>query len=150
MLGTPAQRAGDAPQRTKANLAALPFVEIPLVHWQHTGGRVNVQDCVAGIPSEEPAHLRRVGDQIDRAASRVAMALMVAALIVGSSIVMTVSGGPTLFGLPAIGFIGFIGFLRRRAWRPVARALDPPRRAPRRRPGPGLIRGPHIRTPRAP
>lgn len=53
------------------------------------------------------AHLKRVGDQIDRAANRLAMALLIAALIVGSSIVMTVQGGPTLFGLPAFGLIGF-------------------------------------------
>lgn len=52
-------------------------------------------------------HLRRVGDQIDRAANRMAMALVIAALIIGSSIVMTVQGGPTLFGLPAFGFLGF-------------------------------------------
>ena len=53
------------------------------------------------------AHLKRVGDQIDRAANRLTMALVIAALIIGSSIVMTVQGGPTLFGLPAFGFIGF-------------------------------------------
>lgn len=52
-------------------------------------------------------HLKRVGDQIDRAASRVAIALVISALIVGSSIVMTVSGGPTLLGLPMFGFLGF-------------------------------------------
>lgn len=53
------------------------------------------------------AHLKRVGDQIDRAANRLTMALVIASLIIGSSIVMTVQGGPTLFGLPAFGFIGF-------------------------------------------
>jgi ubiquinone biosynthesis protein len=57
----------------------------------------------------ELAHLKRVGDQIDRAASRIAIALVIAALIIGSSIVMTVSGGPTLFGLPALGVLGFCG-----------------------------------------
>jgi ubiquinone biosynthesis protein len=57
----------------------------------------------------EVAHLKRVGDQIDRAASRLALALVTAALIIGSSIVMTVGGGPTLFGLPAFGLLGFIG-----------------------------------------
>ena len=62
-------------------------------------GRVHV-----GI---ELAHLKRVGDQIDRAANRLTMALVIAALIIGSSIVMTVKGGPTLFGLPAFGFLGF-------------------------------------------
>ncbi|MDZ4190272.1 MAG: AarF/UbiB family protein [Hydrogenophaga sp.] len=55
----------------------------------------------------ELAHLKRVGYQIDRAANRLTMALVIAALIIGSSIVMTVQGGPTLFGLPAFGFIGF-------------------------------------------
>jgi len=53
------------------------------------------------------AHLRRVGDQLNQAANRISMALVIAALIVGSSIVMTVEGGPTLFGLPAFGFLGF-------------------------------------------
>jgi ubiquinone biosynthesis protein len=57
----------------------------------------------------ELAHLQRVGDQLDRAASRMAMALVIAALIVGSSIVMTVEGGPTLLGLPLFGFLGFVG-----------------------------------------
>jgi ubiquinone biosynthesis protein len=33
--------------------------------------------------------------------------LITAALIIGSSIVMTVKTGPMLFGLPAFGFIGF-------------------------------------------
>ncbi|WP_342131411.1 ABC1 kinase family protein, partial [Hydrogenophaga sp. OTU3427] len=57
----------------------------------------------------ELAHLKRVGDQIDRAANRLSMALVVAALVIGSSIVMTVQGGPTLFGLPAFGLLGFFG-----------------------------------------
>jgi ubiquinone biosynthesis protein len=57
----------------------------------------------------ELAHLKRVGDQIDRAASRLAIALVIAGLVIGSSIVMTVPGGPTLFGLPAFGFLGFCG-----------------------------------------
>jgi len=71
----------------------------------------------------ELAHLKRVGDQIDRAANRLSMALVIAALIIGSSIVMNVKGGPTLFGLPAFGFMGFIGavigglWLVRSIWR---------------------------------
>jgi ubiquinone biosynthesis protein len=71
----------------------------------------------------EVAHLKRVGDQLDRSANRLAMALIIAALIIGSSIVMTVKGGPTLFGLPAFGFLGFMGavvgglWLVRAIWR---------------------------------
>jgi ubiquinone biosynthesis protein len=44
--------------------------------------------------------LKRVGDQIDRAANRLSVSLVVAALTIGSSIVMTVGGGLTLLGLP--------------------------------------------------
>ncbi|MDP2741893.1 MAG: AarF/UbiB family protein [Hydrogenophaga sp.] len=71
----------------------------------------------------ELAHLKRVGDQIDRAANRLAMALVIASLVIGSSIVMTVQGGPTLFGLPVFGFLGFAGavvcglWLIRAIWR---------------------------------
>ena len=71
----------------------------------------------------ELTHLKRVGDQIDRAANRLAIALVIASLIIGSSIVMTVKGGPTLFGLPAFGFLGFFGagagglWLMRAIWR---------------------------------
>ena len=64
----------------------------------------------------ELAHLKRVGDQIDRAANRLSMALVIAALIVGSSIVMNVQGGPSLFGLPAFGFIGFVGAVVGALW----------------------------------
>ena len=64
----------------------------------------------------ELAHLQRVGDQLDRAASRMAMALVIAALIVGSSIVMTVEGGPTLLGLPLFGFLGFAGAVAGGLW----------------------------------
>ena len=69
------------------------------------------------------AHLKRVGDQLDRAANRLALALVISALIIGSSIVMTVGGGPTLFGLPAFGFLGYCGaalgglWLVRSIWR---------------------------------
>jgi ubiquinone biosynthesis protein len=78
----------------------------------------------------ELAHLRRVGDQLDRAASRLSLALVIAALIIGSSIVMTVSGGPTLLGLPAFGLLGFLGalvgglWLLRSVWRSHHRRGD--------------------------
>jgi ubiquinone biosynthesis protein len=64
----------------------------------------------------ELAHLKRVGDQTDRAANRVSMALVIAALIVGSSIVMNVQRGPSLFGLSAFGFIGFVGAVVGALW----------------------------------
>jgi ubiquinone biosynthesis protein len=51
-------------------------------------------------------HLKHVGDQLDGAVNRLSAGLIVAALIVGSSIVMTVVGGPTLMGLPFFGVLG--------------------------------------------
>ena len=53
--------------------------------------------------------LKTFGNQLDRAASRIAIGNVIAALIIGSSIVMTIKGGPTLFGLPLFGLLGFVG-----------------------------------------
>jgi ubiquinone biosynthesis protein len=64
----------------------------------------------------EIADLKRTGDQIDRAASRLSVALVIAALIIGSSIVMTVGGGPQLLGLPAFGLLGFLGAAAGGVW----------------------------------
>jgi ubiquinone biosynthesis protein len=52
--------------------------------------------------------LDHFGHQLDRSANRLTVGIVTAALIVGSSIVMTVKGGPTLFGLPLFGFLGFL------------------------------------------
>ncbi len=93
-----ANRAWQTLRRTLAVAEQLPH-DVSRLLRNARRGRVHV-----GI---ELAHLKRVGDQIDRAANRLTMALVIAALIIGSSIVMTVKGGPTLFGLPAFGFIGF-------------------------------------------
>jgi len=54
-------------------------------------------------------HLKHVGNQLDSAINRLVVGIVVAALIVGSSIVMTVPGGPTLLGLPYFGLLGFLG-----------------------------------------
>jgi len=47
-------------------------------------------------------------ERLDGAASRITVGTVTSALIIGSSIVMTVKGGPTLLGLPMFGLIGFI------------------------------------------
>jgi ubiquinone biosynthesis protein len=46
---------------------------------------------------------------LDRAISRMTLGLVIAALIVGSSIVMTVDQGPLLLGLPLFSLLGFGG-----------------------------------------
>ena len=54
--------------------------------------------------------VKRLGvyvNHIDNAISRLTMGIVTAALIIGSSIIMTVEGGPEIFGLPAFGFLGY-------------------------------------------
>lgn len=53
--------------------------------------------------------LQSFGNQLDRATSRLTMGVVIAALIIGSSIVMTVERGPILLGLPLFGLLGFVG-----------------------------------------
>ncbi len=52
-------------------------------------------------------HLDYYVNRTDNAVSRLTMGIITAALIIGSSIIMTVKGGPEIFGLPAFGFLGF-------------------------------------------
>ena len=60
--------------------------------------------------------LYRFGQQLDGAANRLAIGIVTAAFIVGSAIVMTVEGGPTLLGLPLFGLLGFLGAALAGAW----------------------------------
>jgi ubiquinone biosynthesis protein len=60
--------------------------------------------------------LDHFGHQLDRSANRLTIGVITAALIVGSSIVMTVEGGPTLFGLPLFGLLGFLLAFIAGAW----------------------------------
>ena len=55
------------------------------------------------------ARLQRFGEEVDKSANRLTVGILVAALIIGSSIVMTVEGGPTMLGLPLFGLIGYLG-----------------------------------------
>jgi ubiquinone biosynthesis protein len=52
--------------------------------------------------------LDHFGQQLNSAANRLTMGVLTASLVVGSSIIMTVKGGPELFGLPLFGLLGFI------------------------------------------
>ena len=102
-----AQRAWRNLRRTLAMVEQLPH-DISRLMRNARRGKLNIHLDVL--------HLRRVGDQLNRAANRISMALVISALIVGSSIVMTVQGGPTLFGLPAFGFLGFVGAVLGGLW----------------------------------
>jgi ubiquinone biosynthesis protein len=52
--------------------------------------------------------LDHFGHQIDHSANRLTMGVLTAALFIGSSIVMTVDAGPTLFGLSLFGVLGYL------------------------------------------
>jgi len=60
--------------------------------------------------------LNRFGDRLNGAANRLTVGVVTAALIIGSSIVMTVEGGPTLLGLPFFGLLGFLGAVAGSLW----------------------------------
>jgi ubiquinone biosynthesis protein len=58
--------------------------------------------------------LRRLdsfGDRIHTAMDRATIGIMTASLVIGSSIVMTVEGGPTVFGVSLLTYCGFVGYL---------------------------------------
>ncbi len=52
--------------------------------------------------------LERLILEIDRASNRISFALVVAAIIVGSSLIMRMEVGPYLFGYPLLGIMGYI------------------------------------------
>ena len=58
-------------------------------------------------------NLEHFVQEMDRSSNRLSFAVVIAALIVGSSLVVQRGGGPAVFGVPALGFAGFIaaGFL---------------------------------------
>ncbi len=58
--------------------------------------------------------LRRLdafGDRMHSAVDRATIGIMTASLVVGSSIVMTVAGGPTVFGVSLLTWCGLAGYL---------------------------------------
>jgi ubiquinone biosynthesis protein len=92
----------------------------------HRGWRnlISVTDLLSSLPKDlrkllrasrkgafqVDINVRRLGqyvNHIDIAISRLTMGIVTAALIIGSSIIMTVEGGPKIFGLPAFGFLGY-------------------------------------------
>lgn len=60
--------------------------------------------------------LEQLGGQVDHSVNRLTIGIVIAALIIGSSIVLTVTGGPTLLGLPVFGLLGFLGAVLGSLW----------------------------------
>ncbi len=65
----------------------------------------------------EVTSLKQFGDQVNHAANRLTLGVVTAALIVGSSIVMHASSGPSAgTGWPTLGILGFIGAVLGGVW----------------------------------
>ena len=57
--------------------------------------------------------LRRLdsfGQRLDRTVNRMSVAILTASVVVGSSIVMTLGGGPIVFGVPVLTLLSLLGF----------------------------------------
>ena len=55
--------------------------------------------------------LDNFGRRLDRTIDRITIGIMTASVVIGSSIVMTVTSGPKLFGIPIFTVLGSLGFL---------------------------------------
>jgi len=51
------------------------------------------------------------GERIHNTIDRMTIGIMTSSLVIGSSIVMAVGGGPTLFGIPVLTLLGLFGYL---------------------------------------
>ncbi len=64
------------------------------------------------------------GDRVHDALDRATIGIMTASLVVGSSIVMTVSGGPTVFGVSLLTYCGLVGYLIAFVQQPLGYPFD--------------------------
>jgi len=55
--------------------------------------------------------LDKFGDRLDNTIDRMTIGIMTASLVIGSSIVMTVGGGPAVFGVSVLTLLGLLGYL---------------------------------------
>ena len=99
MPGAIARRGWNALSNSWNMLASLPQ---ELQHIMRIARRGKLQLQIDVVP------LKQFGERLDRAASRLALSVVIAALIVGSAIVMTVEKTSTLPGGLSFGTLGFI------------------------------------------
>ena len=53
-------------------------------------------------------HLERLVGTMEHSSNRLTLGIIIAALIIGSSMIITTGVGPFIFGFPALGVIGYI------------------------------------------
>jgi ubiquinone biosynthesis protein len=64
----------------------------------------------------ESQSVKKLAEQFSHSTNRLTMGVVLAALVVGSAITMTVHGGPELLGLNVFGLMGFVGAVFAGAW----------------------------------
>ena len=64
----------------------------------------------------ESTSVKALAEQFSHATNRLTMGVVLAALVVGSAITMTVRGGPELMGLNVFGLMGFVGAVLAGSW----------------------------------
>lgn len=93
----------------------------------------DVLEIVTGLP-KDLAHLLRearrgrmkidldlkrldhFGHQLDQSTNRLTLGILTASLVIGSSIIMTVPGGPKIFGLSFFGLLGYLAAFFNSVW----------------------------------
>ncbi len=99
-----AERAGELAHDAAEVVQALPKSVLDIIE-KVRGDRLQIQFV--------HRNLEHVLQELDRSSNRLSLSVLVAALIVGSSLIFRAGSGPAMFGYPALGLAGFIaaGFL---------------------------------------
>ena len=94
-----AARAGELGREVAETLGSLPRDLAELIH-RARGEGLRVQFV--------HRNLDHFVQEMDRSSNRLSFAIVIAALIVASSVIFQSGAGPSLFGYPALGLIGFV------------------------------------------
>ena len=94
-----------------------------------TADALSLFDTLADFVSEAPSDLKRLtrtalrgelgmvmkiknieklSSDVDRASNRLSTSLIIAAIIIGSSVLMTIDAGATFYGIPLVGVLGYL------------------------------------------
>ena len=93
------ERAGELAHDTAEVVQALPRGVLEIIEKARTD-RFQIQFV--------HRNLEHFVQELDRSSNRLSLAVLVAALIVGSSLIFQAKSGPAMFGYPALGMAGFL------------------------------------------
>ncbi|MGE5360352.1 MAG: ABC1 kinase family protein [Bacteroidales bacterium] len=101
------ERAGTMAQDAAEIVQTLPRGVLDIIEKARTG-RFQIQFV--------HQNLEHVVHELDRSSNRLSLAILVAALIVGSSLIFQAGSGPAMFGYPVLGLAGFLAAGLLGAW----------------------------------